>query len=304
MLVSVTKEIKYANELISSAQQLAPVVGPSMDARYSTVLTEAGGAGQMLPAIVADLRTHVVLTESSEIVYLAALRNLNQLRKVRTERKGNLYRVVLTVRSTVEAAFGRGQGTDLVGLDANLVNVESEVLRRYSRVALSVLEDPEFSPPEGAVNLEWIEAVQGIRPSLGLFEETLVAITSQRREVEEARRQRQKAVEELHKTNVNSADLLEAFYNLSDAAYHADRLRPGTRSRRRDAPTVIVSDEASDEGGSDTGDDAGEGTESPPAGSSPTPAAPDSGDGSSTPEGPETGAGEGGSGEGDAEPSG
>ena len=83
---------------------------------------------------------------------------------------------MLTVRTTVESAAAKGKSAQLVGLDPRLSKVDSQTLRRYGRVALEFIEDPDFASPGGAVagvGIKPLETADDIRPVLERFESTL-----------------------------------------------------------------------------------------------------------------------------------
>lgn len=256
MLRSVTQVIARANALISSGELVAPMIGPILEVRYPGMSTDGGTARNLIPVLVDELREKVTHAESTEKVFLSSSRALGAARDQRDEDKGTVYRNLITVRGAVETGFGRGKGTQLIGLDAGLAVVEAEVLRRYAWVSLEVLEDPEFTPPGGPdeVNIEWLNAAQGIRPAVERFDASLKRVRALGRDEDEARRLRIAAVDDLYACTVRDGHIFEGFYGHAGLDYHAARLRLTTRSRPRDLDPDELPEteaqEAEDAGGS------------------------------------------------------
>lgn len=230
MLKTVTKELRYAHDVISSGETHSARVGAVVDPLLGLFL-EGGqitGTGDVQKGVTGWIRQEASLAETAEKAHLAEVRQLDQIREERDADEEVLYRKCLTVRATVESAAGKGKSAQLVGLDPRLSRVGSQTLRRYGRVALEILEDPEFASPDGAVDGVGIkpqETADDIRPVLERFESTLERFERQQRRVEETQRLKDEALARLRLVAINGAKILEGFYNLAGEKFHAERLR-------------------------------------------------------------------------------
>jgi hypothetical protein len=230
MLKTVTSELKYANDVVSSGETHSARVGAIVDPLLGLFLEggQVTGTAGVQKGVTGWIRQEASLAEAAEKGHLAELRKLDQIREVRDQEEEELYRKVLTVRTTVESAAGKGKSAQLVGLDARLSKVDSLTLRRYARSALEILEDPGFVSPDGAVDGAGInprESAADIRPVLERFESTLESLERQQRRAEESQRLKDEAVARLRLVAVNGAKILEGLYNLAGEKFHAERLR-------------------------------------------------------------------------------
>ncbi len=79
---------------------------------------------------------------------------------------------------------GAGKSALFVGLDPGLADIDPLTLRRYGRMALEILEDPDFEPPEvvapGASPIDPQKSADEFRPALLRFEGVLTAVAVQR----------------------------------------------------------------------------------------------------------------------------
>jgi hypothetical protein len=230
MLKTVTTELRYAHDVISSGETHAARVGAVVDPLLGLFLEggQINGIADVQKGITGWIGQEASLAETAEKAHLAEVRKLDQIREVRDAEGQELYRKTLTVRTTVESAAGKGKSAQLVGLDPRLSKVDSQTLRRYAWVAVEVLEDPEFASPEGAVvgvGIRSAETAADIRPVLERFEATLKSFELQQRRVEETQRLKDEAVARLRLVSINGAKILEGFYNLAGEKFHAERLR-------------------------------------------------------------------------------
>ncbi len=85
----------------------------------------------------------------------SAQRTLTQMRLHRNDRQENLYSKLLRIRKTFEDAFGQGKAAIYLGLEPRLGELEPQALRRQARETVTVLRDPQFTPPSALVKGIW-----------------------------------------------------------------------------------------------------------------------------------------------------
>ena len=239
MFTMVTKELKAAEDIVSSADIHVPRVGPLVDPKLIPYLGEGRtitSTADVGEAISGWISHQAFVVENAERLHLGELRTLSKLRDERDKVKKLLYQKVLKVRTTIEGTFGTGKSSQFVGLDAGLSNVEPMVLKRYARPAYLILSNPDFEPPEtglpGAA-VDPREAAADLLPTLERFEQILKEMDNQSRVVEDALKVKTQELEELHTVTTGGSKVLEGLYKLAGEEFHSERLRRSTRTRGR-----------------------------------------------------------------------
>ena len=262
MFVSVTRHVKRATGLISSAEQVAETAASVLDPRLEAYLRD----GESLEGLrmvqvsfvrwIADDLQHLEVLEDS---HREALQELTKVREVRDRELQVLYGKLLGIRKTFEDAFGIGTAPTYLGLDPGLADVDPEALRRYARGAHRRLTNPDFSAPPPKVDGVWenpLVYASQIQTCLEPFEAALSVVKAHTRVVESAQRERTEHLDRARDRVTWGIRFFEAVYRLAGLGFHADRLRTPVGSRSGEVDPGPV-EESSDEEpqGSESGDE-------------------------------------------------
>ncbi len=157
-----------------------------------------------------------------------------------------------------EDAFGQDTAAVYLDLGPRLSELEPQALRRQARETVTVLGDPQFSPPPALVEGIWENPEQyadQVRDALTPFQASLDEIESQKREVEKAQKEKTDLLEQLNERLKWSIRWFEAIYQLAGLGFHADRLRVSftTRSSSEPPPATAGDGAGSDGGAQETG---------------------------------------------------
>ena len=149
-------------------------------------------------------------------------------------------------RRYLEGALEPGASEALVGLEANLGQVEALVLLRYGAEAEEELSRGDFQPEafviDGKVTTPQEYAAE-IREATAELQEAEDQLADQVRVTEQKLKVKDKVLEKLNKGNTSCARILEELYVLAGEEFHAERLRRSSRPRRspvfEDDPALV-----------------------------------------------------------------